>query len=323
MVIAIVYISAFVQGWIGIVILATLALYLPVTFVLTEMRRGLKQELNNADNKKSFKATDAFLNYETIKYFNNEDFEVESFGDAVGAYQKTEARWMCMLYALNALQSLIMSSSKFFIVILVQCPSTSCSPHSYCVRYATSCLGLKLGLSTGVIAGVVLCVRGVVRQELTVGKFTLLLSLLRQLFAPLNYLGSYYRMIQNYATDMENMYDLLDTFPVIADAPKAQPLRVGAGAVEFEDVSFSYGTEREVLNKVSFGIHGGGTLGIVGSTGSGKSSLLRLLFRLYDTSHGCIKIDGQRIDEVTLVSIKINASISIVNLCKGHMFLPA
>lgn len=159
-------------------------------------------------------------------------------------------------------------------------------------------------MSTGVITGVIICVKGVIRQELTVGKFTLLLQLLRQLFAPLNYLGSYYRMIQNYATDMENMYDLLDSSPSITDAPNAQPLQVCTGAVEFENVSFSYGTVRDVLNNVSFGIHGGGTLGIVGSTGSGKSSLLRLLFRLYDTSHGCIKIDGQRIDKVTLVRNK-------------------
>lgn len=133
MVISIVYISGFIQGWIGIVIMATLALYLPVTFVLTELRRGLKQELNSADNKKSFKATDAFLNYETIKYFNNEDFEVNSFGEAVGEYQKTEARWMYMLYALNALQSVIMSSSMQLKLVLVHCSSLSCRLLSSCV----------------------------------------------------------------------------------------------------------------------------------------------------------------------------------------------
>ncbi|GMH33510.1 hypothetical protein BSKO_01344 [Bryopsis sp. KO-2023] len=266
MVIAIIYVCAFVQGWIGIIIIVTLAIYLPLTVYLSEMRRTLKQELNKRDNEKSFKATDALLNYETVKYFNNEDYEIQQFCSVVADYQKIEFKWMSMFFLLNVLQSLVMVA--------------------------------------GMIGGILLCVRSVVRREISVGDVTVFLTLLRQLYAPLNFLGTYYRMIQNNATDMENMFDLMDQLPSIKDAPDAKPLKVKEGQIEFDDVSFSYHADRPILDGVSFKVNGGGSIAIVGSTGSGKSTVLRLLFRLYETNSGSVKIDGQNVDDVTQKSLQ-------------------
>ncbi|KAL3160766.1 hypothetical protein ABBQ38_009179 [Trebouxia sp. C0009 RCD-2024] len=269
---ACVYLATALQPWIAVIVFVTLISYIPVTIYFTEWRGNFRRDLNRLDNAKSAKATDALLNYETVKYFSNEDLERRNFDKAIQDYQKVEYTLIASLNGLNVLQSLIIWS--------------------------------------GMIGGLIVCTKGVADGELTVGDAVLFVTLMQQLYAPLNYFGTYYRTIQQYMIDMENMFDLLASAPQIQDKPGAKALQPSdAPSVEFENVSFSYQPNAPVLKNVSFKVGGGQTLALVGATGSGKSSLLRLLFRFYDPSSGVIRIDGQAIDEVTQKSLRATMAV--------------
>ncbi|DBB08612.1 TPA: hypothetical protein ACH3X3_008741 [Trebouxia sp. C0006] len=270
---ACVYLATALQPWIAVIVFVTLVSYIPVTIYFTEWRGNFRRDLNRLDNAKSAKATDALLNYETVKYFSNEELERRNFEKAIRDYQKVEYTLIASLNGLNVLQSVIIWS--------------------------------------GMIGGLIVCTQGVANGSLTVGDAVLFVTLMQQLYAPLNYFGTYYRTIQQYMIDMENMFDLLASAPQIQDKPGAKALQPSeAPSVEFENVSFSYQPNAPVLKDVSFKIEGGQTLALVGATGSGKSSLLRLLFRFYDPTSGVIKIDGQAVGDVTQKSLR--AAMAVV-----------
>ncbi|GMH38123.1 hypothetical protein BSKO_06007 [Bryopsis sp. KO-2023] len=260
------YLCKLSDPWVGLVVASTLAGYMPFTVMLTKLRMTARKEMNKKDNEKGFRCTDAFLNYETVKYFNNVDFERDRFVSAVDEYLEAEHAWNELISFTSFIQQMIMVA--------------------------------------GSVGGATLGVWSVVKGEMSVGDFTLFLSLVSSLFTPLSYVANYYRRITNSVTDLDNLFQLLDARSEIQDIPGAKPLKISNGEITFEKVSFKYQMANEVLRGVDFRVPGGGTVGLVGATGSGKSTCLRLLFRLYDPTSGCVRIDGQRIDQVTLESLE-------------------
>ncbi|KAK9835927.1 hypothetical protein WJX84_005950 [Apatococcus fuscideae] len=268
---ACVYIASVLEPWIAIIMFVTLASYLPLTIYLTEWRTRFRRDMNKLDNAKDARATDALLNYETVKYFSNDELERRQFEGAISAYQGVEYKALASLNILNVIQS-----SVIFV---------------------------------GVISGLVVCTNGVAKGKLTVGDAVLFITLMQQLYAPLNYFGTYYRTIQRYMIDMENMFDILAVAPEIQDKPGAVKLQMDNGEIEFSRVSFEYSPGTPVLQDVSFRVPGGSSVALVGATGSGKSTCLRLLFRFYDPTAGCIRIDGQDLREVTQKSLRTGMAV--------------
>ncbi|KAL4458403.1 hypothetical protein ABPG75_013268 [Micractinium tetrahymenae] len=264
--VACLYMALKLQPWTAIIVAITVLTYMPVTFIITEFRGKVRKQMNKLDNEKEGKATDMLLNYETVKLFANEKFELRAYGRSIDAFQGQEYLQLACISMLNIAQSVLVF------------------------------LGLAMGL--------VVCVRGIVSGTLTVGDAVLFLSLMNQLVAPLSFFGSYYRQIQKGLVDMENMFELMATKPAVADAPGAAPLAITRGDVTFDNVTFSYATGAPVLRNVSFSLAGGKTLALVGATGSGKSTVVRLLLRFYDPSSGRVLIDGADISTVTLGSLR-------------------
>jgi len=252
--------------WVSAIVFVTLASYIPLTVILTEWRGKFRRDMNAKDNAKGARATDALLNYETVKYFNNEALEKSNFDAAIQDYQVVEYKLLASLCMLNIVQSIIICS--------------------------------------GLVCGMLVCVKGVAAGELTVGDVVLFVTLLNQLYAPLNFFGTYYRTIQQYMIDMENMFDLLRTSASVQDAPDAKELVVSNGTLEFSNVVFEYIPGSPVLKDLSFVAPGGSTLALVGETGSGKSTILRLIFRFYDPKSGVVSIDGTNIRHVTQHSLR-------------------
>lgn len=267
------YIAYSLEAWIAVIVFITLASYIPLTIWLTEWRGQFRRDLNRLDNAKGAKATDALLNYETVSYFCNQKLERDNFATAISDYQTVEYKLLASLNILNVAQSLI--------------------------------------IFTGLAAGLTVCAKGVASGSLTVGDAVLFVTLIQQLYAPLNYFGTYYRTIQQYMIDMENMFDLLATNPQLQDAPDAKALvHDGAPDIAFESCSFEYSQGTPVLRGVSMATPGGRTMALVGATGSGKSTCLRLLFRFYDATGGRVTINGQDISKVTQASLR--AAIGVV-----------
>ncbi|PSC68384.1 ATP-binding cassette sub-family B member mitochondrial [Micractinium conductrix] len=266
------YMAARLQPWTAIIVACTVLTYIPVTFLITEWRGKVRKLMNRLDNEKEGKATDLLLNYETVKLFANERFELCTYSAAIDAFQGQEYLQNAAICLLNIAQSILVF------------------------------VGLAMGL--------VVCVRGIVKGALTVGDVVLFLSLMSQLVAPLAFFGSYYRQIQKGLIDMENMFELMSTKPSVTDAPGAPRLAVTNGALAFDNVTFSYATGAPVLRNISFDLPGGRTLALVGATGSGKSTLVRLLVRFYDPTAGRVLIDGADVTAVTLHSLR--SAIAVV-----------
>lgn len=223
--------------------------------------------MNLADNEQRARSVDSLLNFETVKYYGAETYEVDCYREAILKYQKEEFLSMLTLNMLNTAQNIIL------------------------------CLGL--------LAGSLLCVYLVVHhQTLTVGDFVLFSTYLMDLYMPLNWFGTYYRAIQKNFVDMENMFELLRENEDIVDAPGAAPLLTAGGGIEFSNVTFGYSPEKRVLSNVSFSVPAGKTVAIVGPSGAGKSTIMRLLFRFYDVQMGAISIDGQDIKLVQQQSLR-------------------
>jgi ATP-binding cassette, subfamily B, heavy metal transporter len=254
----------------------TIGFYIAYTLWVTEWRIKLRRTMNESDQSANTKAVDSLLNYETVKYFNNEDHEARRYDEALKTYETAAVKSRVSLAALNIGQ-----------VVIIAIGST-----------------LIMGMAA---AGVVYGEEG---RHLTVGDLVLVNAYLLQLYLPLNFLGTVYREIRQSLIDMEAMFSLLAIGAAIEDAPDAKALVIPAGEVKFEDVAFGYDPRRPILKGISFTVGPGRTMAIVGPSGAGKSTISRLLFRFYDVNAGRILIDGQDIRGVTQSSLR--ASIGIV-----------
>ena len=256
----------------AVVTLVTMAVYIAATIWISEWRTAGVREMNEVESLSNARAVDSLLNYETVKYFGNEDFEARRYDADLHRYEDAAVKTENSLALLNGAQALV--------------------------------------IAAGLTALMAMAAAGVVAHKLTVGDLVLVNTLLLQLSIPLNMLGFTYRQIKQGAIDMERMFGLLDAHAEVRDAPNAQPLRIAGAQVRFENVSFAYDPQRQILHDVDFTIPSGKTLAVVGTTGAGKSTLSRLLFRFYDASSGRISIDGQDIRNVTQQSLR--AAIGIV-----------
>ncbi|MFL6630670.1 MAG: ABCB family ABC transporter ATP-binding protein/permease [Burkholderiaceae bacterium] len=255
----------FDMGYVWIT-LAALLVYGVFTISITEWRTKYRKAVNELDSKANTKAIDALINFETVKYFNNEQFESARYETGLEAFRAAQMKSQATLSMLNTGQQLIIAGS----------------------------LVALLWRATG----------GVIAHAMTLGDFVMVNALLIQLYVPLNFLGVLYREVKQGLTDLERMFALLEKEREIADAPDAQPLRIEGGAVRFEHVSFAYDPARPILHDVSFDIPAGKTVAVVGPSGAGKSTLARLLYRFYDVTGGAIRIDGQDLRELTQHSLR-------------------
>jgi ATP-binding cassette subfamily B protein len=258
--------------WFGGITLITLVVYIGFTVTITNWRLQHRRAMNETDAAANARAVDSLLNYETVKYFNNEDYEAERLKTDLARAEEAAVKSETSLALLNGGQAAI--------------------------------------IALGVTAMMGLATQGVADGHMTIGDLVLVNAYLLQLFIPLNFLGTVYREIRNALTDMEKLFGLLQRPPEVRDAPDAQPLRIDRGEVRFEDASFAYDPRRPILEHVSFAIPAGRKVAVVGASGAGKSTLSRLLFRFYDLTGGRILIDGQDIAHVTQKSLR--AAIGMV-----------
>ena len=250
----------------------TIAAYIAFTLSITEWRLKYRRRMNERDSEANTKAIDSLLNYETVKYFGNEAHEGRRFDTARRHYERAAVRSKTSLSLLNIGQGLIVAVGLTSITIMA---------------------GNEVAAGT-----------------MTIGDFVLVNTYLLQLYIPLNFLGFVYREIKQSLTDMEAMFGILSVEREIEDAPGAPPLRVNAGAIEFDGVHFSYDARRPILRGVSFRVPPGETVAIVGASGAGKSTISRILFRFYDIQSGGVRIDGQDVRAVRQGSLR--AAIGIV-----------
>jgi ATP-binding cassette subfamily B protein len=258
--------------WFAIITFATLVLYIAFTLIITEWRMVFRRTMNDKDSKANTRAIDSLINYETVKYFGNEKYEVSRYDEQMKDWETSAVKNQTSLAALNAGQSII--------------------------------------IAVGVTLLMLLAADEVVKGNMTIGDLVLVNVFMLQLYMPLHFLGFVYREIKNALADMEKMFRLLDANREIEDAPDAPSLQLDKAMVRFERVAFSYDPSRQILHEVDFEIPSGHTVAVVGASGAGKSTLSRLLFRFYDVDSGCISIDGQDIRNVTQSSLR--ASIGIV-----------
>jgi ABC-type transport system involved in Fe-S cluster assembly fused permease/ATPase subunit len=256
-----------VYGWIYVAIIAaTVWLYTWFTVRASDWRIAIRREMNDSDTEANTKAIDSLLNYETVKYFNNEKMEAERFDRSMARYEDAATRTWTSLGWLNFGQ------------------------------------GVIFGVGMAAVMG--LSAWEVTRGTHTIGDFVFVNAMLMQLSIPLNFIGFIYREIRQAMTDIEQMFDLLDVKEEVTDREGASALVVSYGKVTFDDVHFSYDANRPILKGVSFEVPAGKTVAIVGPSGAGKSTISRLLFRFYDVQQGSIRIDGQDVRDVTQESLR-------------------
>jgi ATP-binding cassette subfamily B protein len=250
----------------ALVTVVMIGVYLGYTQQATEWRIAIRRSMNDSDTDANTKAVDSLLNYETVKYFGAEEREAARYDRSMARYEAASVKAYVSLAVLNAGQAVI------FTVGLTIC--------------------------------MVMAVWGVQEGRHTVGDFVLINAMLIQLYQPLNFMGMVYREIKQGVADIEQMFDILDRSPEIADRPGAKPLVVTAGEIRFDDVRFAYTPDRPILRGISFVVPAGKTVAIVGPSGAGKSTISRLLFRFYEPQSGRILIDGQDIAMVTQTSLR-------------------
>ncbi|MGZ0018568.1 ABCB family ABC transporter ATP-binding protein/permease [Nitrosomonas sp. wSCUT-2] len=256
----------------AVIIAATLLAYIALTLIVTEWRMIFRRTMNNMDSKANTQAIDSLLNYETVKYFANENWEARRYDEHLQAWEKAAVRNQTSLATLNAGQSAIIAIGVTLLMFLA---------------------------ADHVISG-----------NMTLGDLVLINAFMLQLYMPLHFLGFVYREIKHSLADMERMFTLLDENREIMDKPNARVLDANHAAIRFDHVNFSYESNRQILYDVTFDIPAGQNVAVVGHSGSGKSTLARLLFRFYDVQSGGILINGQDIRDITQQSLR--AAIGIV-----------
>ncbi len=254
------------DAWFAIVTAVTVTLYFIYTYQITNWRIKFRVRMNEMDSKANSTAIDALINYETVKYFGNEDFETTRYNAHMQEWEKASIKSQTTLALLNVGQGFIIAIGLTMLMIMA---------------------------GNGVVAG-----------HMTLGDFVLVNAFLIQLYIPLNFLGTIFREVQHCLTDMEKMFGLLDVKQDVMENPRAPDLEISDATVRFEGVGFSYNSDRQILTDISFDIGGGDKVAIVGTSGAGKSTVARLLFRFYDVSAGRIIIDGQDISKVSLRSLR-------------------
>jgi ATP-binding cassette subfamily B protein len=252
--------------WFAWITLIALAFYITFTVLVTEWRTQFRKEMNELDSKAHSRAIDSLLNFETVKYFNNEEFEARRYDENLERYRLASLKSQRTLSLLNTGQQLIIAAS--------------------------------------LVAMLWRATQGVVDGRMTLGDLVMVNAFMIQLYIPLGFLGVLYREIKQSLTDLDKMFTLMEREREIADAPGAQPLKLDGASVAFSHVSFAYDPARPILHDISFEIPAGKTVAVVGPSGSGKSTLARLLFRFYDVQQGQILIAGQDIRQVTQASVR-------------------
>jgi len=252
--------------WFAVITFTAVAVYVAFTMLVTEWRMKYRVTMNAFDSRANTEAVDSLLNYETVKYFGNEDYELRRYDDSLRQWETAAVQSQTSLSLLNTGQAAI--------------------------------------IALGVTSIMLLAAQGVVNGSMTLGDLVLVNAFLLQLFIPLNFLGIVYSQLKHSIADMQLMFEVLERPPEIVDRPGARDLEPGNAGVRFESVSFAYDAARPILHDVSFSITPGEKVAVVGPSGAGKSTLARLLFRFYDTPRGRILINGQDISEVTQASLR-------------------
>ncbi|MGH8126867.1 MAG: ABCB family ABC transporter ATP-binding protein/permease [Gammaproteobacteria bacterium] len=257
--------------WFAVIILGSVIAFITFSFLVTEWRLRHIRRKNELDSRANTRAIDSLLNYETVKYFTNEDYEAEHYDAAMAGWEKEALKSQYSLSALNAGQALI--------------------------------------IACGITGMMLLAGYEVVNGRMTIGDFVMVNAYMMQLFLPLNHLGFVYRQMKQSFINMERMFSLLGRNAQIADRPDAPELAAEHGELRFENLHFGYGPDREILHDVSFTVPAGTKVAVVGPSGAGKSTLARLLFRFYDAQQGRILIDGADIRDVTRDSLRRHIGI--------------
>jgi len=252
--------------WFTVVTVVAVVAYIIFTMSITEWRMKFRVSMNKYDSEANTQAIDSLLNYETVKYFGNEQYELQRYDESLKHWESEAVNSQTSLSALNFGQSVI--------------------------------------IAAGVTVIMIMAAQGVVDGSMTLGDLVLVNAFLLQLFIPLNFLGIVYSQLKHALTDMHLMFDVLDKEPEIVDRPDAGVLDAANAEVRFEQVSFAYNPQRPILHDVSFSIAAGEKVAIVGPSGAGKSTLARLLFRFYDISSGRILVNNQDISQVTQESLR-------------------
>jgi len=255
----------------AIITFSTVALYVLFTLLVTNWRMHYRHEMNAHESKANSFAVDGMLNYETVKYFTNEKYELEQYDSTLNEWEGAAVKSQVSMSALNFGQGAV--------------------------------------IAVGVTLMMIFAAQGVVDGNMTLGDLVLVNTMMLQLFIPLNFLGIIYRALKYALADMDMMLKLLDTEQEVKDKSDAQPLAISEAMLRFDNVSFNYSSDRKILENVSFIIPHGHKVAVVGPSGGGKSTLARLLFRFYDVDSGSISIDGQNINSVTQSSLRDNIGI--------------